>query len=72
MIFEYFTLKIGNNNFEVTVHCLIQNILVLGKLKKNFAITPQSAGKYYYFGAFKNVLSKIMKGGPHYYFIFSK
>ena len=42
----------------------MQNNLVLGKNKKNFTITPQSRGKYCYFGAFKFFLSKIMNGNP--------
>ena len=48
----------------VTVHYLIQNTLVLRKNKKNFAKTPQSPGKYCYFGEFKIFLSKKINGYP--------
>ena len=43
----------------VTIHYLIQNALVFGKNKKKFAITQQSPRKYFYFGAFKMVSSKM-------------
>ena len=36
----------------------VQNALVCGKNKKNFAITPNSPGKYCYFRGFEVFLQK--------------
>ena len=47
-----------------TFHNFIQNTLVFDKNNKIFAITPQDPKKYFYFGALKILLSKIMNGDP--------